>query len=202
MRLVPRWGRPPQAHRQSPTRCGAQGHQQIHVAAAGLDGVPSRPVKARTQNKLHRRGQGKLPGHRQHRVRAPQTRHHGPHQRQAQGRSSQHRPQLAPMLGVAFFGGAGLHPHAVTRVADGAAQTRRCVLGHGTGAQFNVGALGGQVHTHLRHARLARQSTLDPPRATRAGHASDAPIDHTSVWGGLGFGWGHGFVILAVALAP
>ena len=202
MRLVARRGRPPQAHRQGPARRGAQGHQQIHVAAARLDGIPSRPVKARTQHKLHWGGQGKLPSHGQHRVLAPQARHHRPHQGQAQGRRGQHRPQLAPMLGGGVLRGAGIHPHAVARIADGAAQTRWRVLGHGTGAEFNVGALGGQIHAHLRHARLTRQGPLHPARAAGTGHAIDAPIEHTQVWGRGSWGLIHGFVILAVALAP
>ena len=202
MRLVARRGRPPQAHRQGPARRGAQGHQQIHVAAARLDGIPSRPVKARTQHKLHRGGQGKLPGHGQHRVLAPQARHHRPHQGQAQGRCGQHRPQLAPMLRGGVLRGAGIHPHAVARIADGAAQARRRVLGHGTGAEFNVSALGGQVHADLRHARLTGQGPLHPARAAGTGHAVDAPIEHTQVWGRGSWGLIHGFVILAVALAP
>ena len=77
------WRRlPPQPHRQQPTGRRAQGHQQIHVAAHGLQGLPTGFVKARTQNKLHRRGQSKLQPGRPHQVHTEQLAQHRQHQGQ------------------------------------------------------------------------------------------------------------------------
>ncbi|MNF74530.1 hypothetical protein D3C84_565670 [compost metagenome] len=60
---------------------GAQGDQLIHVAGPGAQGQPGGAVEARTEDELHRRGQGELQPGRQHPVGAEWLRQHRNQQR-------------------------------------------------------------------------------------------------------------------------
>ena len=86
----------PEPHRQPPARAGADGDQQIHVAGARLQRMPAGPVKARAQPELHRRGQRKLPGSREHPVPPGQVGQHGQDQRRSQGQRQRHRGKAGP----------------------------------------------------------------------------------------------------------
>ena len=86
----------PQPYRQRPTRAGADGDQQIHIAAQRARSVPARLVKARTQIKLHRSSQSKLQPGGQHPVQTERVAQHRQHQWQRQGRTERHRTKTSP----------------------------------------------------------------------------------------------------------
>ena len=94
------WRPQPQPDRQSPARRSAQHHQQIHIAAGRSQRVPSGPVKARSEKKLHRRCQRKLPGGRQHPMPPKQTAQHGQDQGNGQGKTPGHWGKALPGRGL------------------------------------------------------------------------------------------------------
>jgi hypothetical protein len=59
---------PATARPTAPSRLCADGHQQVHVAGAGLQRMPAGAVEARAQHELHRRRQHELQPGRQHPV--------------------------------------------------------------------------------------------------------------------------------------
>ena len=149
MRLVAGRRQQPQPHREQPAGTGAYGHQQVHVATHGADGVPTGFVKTRAQYKLHRRGQKALPQRRQHQVLAPQGGHHGQHQWRRQHQGGGDGGKSFPWVFVlALFVGGG-QMRFVAGVAHRPHQAgRQLPLIH----RFDAGTFRSQVDAGAVHA--------------------------------------------------
>ena len=164
-----------QIERQAVCRGGAQRHQQIHIAAARLDGPPGRTVKPRAEPELHRRGQQQLPPAAGHPLDAPRQQQHGQHQRRRKHPGCGHRPPGRR----AFFRISRLHRlHCLGRVArllDGSGQRGKRNAIH----RLHRGFFGGQVHTGLQHAGNLQQGLFHPAHARRATHALYQQFGHT-----------------------
>ena len=144
----------PQPNRQCPTRRGAQGHQQVHVAAATFEGVPPGPIKAGTQHKLHRGSQRKLPQRREHPVLPDPLAQHGHHQRQRQHQAPGHRRKVGPGPSLGCVNGGIRRLGLIARVPHGPAQQGL----HGRALwplyrKRNTRGLGGQINRRVVHAR-------------------------------------------------
>ncbi|MCY1396216.1 hypothetical protein D9M71_111790 [compost metagenome] len=166
------WRRPPLVEAQAVAGAGADGHQQVHVAGAGLHRLPGGAIEARTEDELHRRRQDELDPGRQHPVAAEPFQQHGHHQRQGQGEGEQYRPALTAQAGLGIVDGRPgfVHPAgAVAGAFHGADQGGAVHLAE----QLQMGAFAGQVHAHLRHARHLAQRAFHAAGATGAGHAAD-----------------------------
>ena len=163
----------PQPHGQRPTRRGAQRHQQIHIAGARQQRVPTGLVETRSQNELHRRGQQKLPQRGQHPIFAKQVAHHGQHQRRAQRQANGHRPKARPWRDVHCVNGRTGRQRLVARIAHRAAQAGF----HASVMHFNACGFGGQVHRGAVHAGHFLQGFFHAHHTRCAGHAANADID-------------------------
>jgi hypothetical protein len=164
----------PQPDRQCPAGRGANGHQQIHIAAERQQRMPACFVKACTKNELHWCCQQKLKPGRQHPVLAKQVAKHGQGQRCGQQCAQGHRSEAGPrrhgFQRIHLRGGA----HLVARIAHRTAQARRHLVGVNI---HNARRFGGKVDCSLLHARHFPQGALDPARTGRAGHAANSYVD-------------------------
>ncbi len=168
---------------QAVSRAGADGDQQVHVAAARPRGAETSAVEARAQHELHRRGQQPLQPAVQHPVLAHQQAQH----RQGQRRRQRSRQRQAG----AFAEARGWWRWGVQRVNAVAGglhrrhQHGRREAGGGAEAQGFV----RQVDAGLGHAGHLQRGLLDPRDTRGAGHVLDgeAPV-HAG--GGVGGGLG------------
>ncbi|MNM73950.1 hypothetical protein D3C81_856970 [compost metagenome] len=78
-------GGQPEVEAQTVAGAGAEGDQQVHVAAAGFHRLPRGNIEARAEDELHRRGEKELHPGRQHPVQAEPLGEHRQHQRQGEG---------------------------------------------------------------------------------------------------------------------
>jgi hypothetical protein len=113
--------RQPQPHRQAPAGAGADRHQQVHVAGAGLQRMPAGAVEARAQPELHRRGQQELQPGRQHPVHAEAARPASAAPAAATGPGRRHRREAGP----------GRRIGRSLRFSARAARSRRCARRRG-----------------------------------------------------------------------
>ncbi len=174
----------PQPHRQAPPRRGSQGHEQVHVAGARAQRVPARPVEARTEDELHRRGQRGLQPRRQHPMTPQQPGHHRHHQGQRQRDRPGHRQETRPGRGW-YGGGVFTRSGFIARIAHRTADLRLRLL---AGGVDDAGGFGGEVDRGRLHARHPLQRPLDPAHARGAGHTAHTQVQR----GGDGFsGGGH-----------
>ncbi|MCY1179670.1 hypothetical protein D9M73_200790 [compost metagenome] len=87
-------GRGPFVETQAVAGAGADGHQQVHVAGAGLDRFPGCNVEARAENELYGGRQHELHPGRKHPVNAQWLQQHGQNQWQRQGNGQAQGPAL------------------------------------------------------------------------------------------------------------
>ncbi|MDT4803435.1 hypothetical protein FQZ97_361860 [compost metagenome] len=172
MRHLPGLCCPPLVKAEAVAGAGADGHQQVHVAGAGLHRFPRGAVEACAEDELHGSGQGELHPGRQHPVQAEPLQQHGHHQWQGQGEGQQHRPALTLQAGGGIVMRRLVFVEQPGRVAGGfhGLDQARAV---GLAEEIQVGAFAGQVHRHLGDPRHLAQGALDTPSATGAGHAAD-----------------------------
>ena len=163
----------PQPYRQGPTSGGANGHQQVHIAAARQQGMPACLVKARTEDELHGGGQQKLQPRRQHPVLSEEVAHHRQRQRCRQQRADGDRAKAGPgrhgFERVDLCRGA----HLVTRIAHGAAQAGWHLVGICIG---NARRLGGQVDGGVQHARHFFQGFFNTTHTGGTGHSAHGNV--------------------------
>ena len=107
--------RQPEIERQAKCSAGTEADQQIHIAAARLDGTPRGPVETRPEPELDRQGECELPGGRQHPVGAEQGGQHRHDQRQDQQAADQHRQPFAPGIVGRGIEAVGKMPHGNRR---------------------------------------------------------------------------------------
>ena len=164
--------RQPEIDRQAEGGAGAEADQQIHIAAARLDGAPGGPVETRPEPELDRQGECELPGGRQHPVGAEQGGQHRHDQRQDEQAADQHRQAFAPGVisrGIEAVGqrrpvAGGDHGFDQARSRDFA-------------AQMNAGGFAGQIDAGCFDAGYGGQRLFDATGAGSAGHAADGEGD-------------------------
>ena len=91
-----------QVHAQAIGGRGAERDQQVHVAGAGLHGLPARAIEARAQPELDRRRQGELQPTRQGPVHAER---HGEHRKDERQRQQPPTARTATIVGLGRTGG-------------------------------------------------------------------------------------------------
>ena len=154
---------------------GADRHQQVHIAGAGAHGFPRGDIEARTQDELHRRGQGKLYPGGEHPVQAEGFYQHRQHQGQRQQNARHQRPALAAQAPGLIGVGSGFalgQAGGVAGFVDGGDQHAGVHLA----LYFDVRALIGQVDADTLHARHFAQRAFDPPGTAGTGHAADGQV--------------------------
>ncbi len=148
---------------------GAQGHQHIHIAAAGAHRAPRRPVEPGADPELDRRRQQPLHNAWQHQLESQRSEQHRQHQGQGQHGGDGDQPR---------FRQARHHFSARLAARRGliAGALHCCHQYSGIDAGIIGGdarLLGGQVDGSTLHPRYILQRLLDPQRAGRATHAAD-----------------------------
>ena len=158
--------------------------------------MPTRHIKARAQQKLHRRGQCKLPQRREHPVLAQHVAQHGQHQRHTQRQAPSHRRKPGP--GACFWrvNSRICRLGLVTGIAHRSAQQSFHLRGlRGIGWVRNAGRFSGQVHIGALHAGHALERFFHPANARRAGHTAHTDVQGTHF---RGRGAAHGLIVFRV----
>ena len=166
--------RQPHPHRQAPARRGADGHQQVHVAGARLQGMPAGLVEARPA-----RTAPAWPAGTAARPAASsavrQLADHGQHQRQRQQQADRHRreagpggglPARAPRRSAARSRHCARHGGSALRLLRGAKVTRADSV-----ARFTTASLTPGTFFSARSTRLTQEAQVIPatPRSRVAG---------------------------------
>ncbi|MNV25133.1 hypothetical protein D3C71_1162190 [compost metagenome] len=189
-RMLAGGGAPPQPQRQAEGRAGAQRHQQVHVAGAGLGRMPARAVETRAEPELHRRREQQLHPGRQHPALADQVAEHRRHQRDRQRQADGHGHEAVPGRqrgGLVLRGAFGAR--FVAGGAHGAAQQQGHVLAAGG---HDAGRLGREVDAHVLHAGHVLERALHAHHARGAGHAADREVQRGGGRGRLRLNVFHG----------
>ena len=154
---------------------GAHGHQQVHIARPGPQGLVARHIEAPAQNELHRRRQRPLQPEGQH---DPE---HGQGERQGEREGHDHPPALVNHarfirsgdLGVAG-GVAGEDFGLIARVFHGGHEiggSQQAVLG------LHRRLFGCEIDQRGDDAGNRRQRRFNAADATGAGHAADLEVE-------------------------
>ena len=176
-----RCGAEPEPDRQAPGRRGANRHQQVHVAGAGAQGVPTGFVETRAQQKLDRAGQQALQPGRQHDRATPgrgepggcQVQQHWRHQRQRQRQAPGDRAKASPGRWAGHQCLTVRSARFIAGIPDGASQAH---IGLGVTVVADTCRLGGQVDTGHFHAGHRFERALHPQDTGGAGHAVDTKV--------------------------